>query len=73
MRHRAQQFLLFLDADVFKNVRRQIVRQHAKDDHLFVFRHIENYLSDVSRRQFAKHFAERREITGFNQAPDFGF
>ena len=73
VRHRAQQFLLFLNPEVFKNIRCQIVRQHPKDDHLFIFRHIEDYLGDIGRREFVENFAERREVTGVDQAPDFGF
>ena len=71
--HGAQQFLLFLDPEVFKNIRCQIVRQHPKDDHLFVFRQIENHFGHISRRPFAKHFTERREITRVDHAPDFRF
>ena len=71
--HRAQQFLLFLDPEVFKNIRRERGWQDAKDDHLFIFRHVEDYLGDIGRRPFAENFAERREVTGVDQAPDFGF
>ena len=50
--HRPQQFLLLLDADVFKNVRGQRGRQDAEDDDLFVFGKIENHLRHVGRRPF---------------------
>ena len=73
VRHGAQQFLLFLDADVFKNIRCQIVRQHPKDDDLFVFRQIQNHFGDISGWPFAKHFTERGEIPRFDHAPDFRF
>jgi hypothetical protein len=52
--HRAQQFLLFLDPDIFENLRRERRWEDAEDDHLFVFRHIEDDLCDISRRPFAK-------------------
>ena len=47
--------------------------EDAKDDHLFIFRHVEDYLGDIGRRPFAENFAERREVTGVDQALDFGF
>ena len=34
---------------------------------------IEDYLGDIGRREFAENFAERREVTGVDQALDFGF
>jgi len=37
------------------------------------FWHVKDYLSHIRRRPFAKHLAQRAEITGFDQAPDFGF
>ena len=73
VRHRAQQFLLFLDPDVFENLRCERRWEDAKDDHLFIFRHIEDYLGDIGRRPFAEKFTERPEIPGFDQALDFGF
>ena len=73
MRHRAQQRLLRVKVGVFKNIRCQRVRQDPKDDHLFVFRQIENYFGDISRRPFTKHFTQRREVAGLDHAPDFRF
>jgi hypothetical protein len=54
VRHRAQQLLLRLDVEIFKNVRRQRVRQDPEDDDLLVFRQIENDFGDIGRRPFAK-------------------
>jgi hypothetical protein len=71
MCHRAKQLLLGLDIEVFENIRRQRMRQNAKDDHLLVFRHIENHFGHICRRPFAKHLAQRAEIAGVNQALDF--
>jgi hypothetical protein len=65
--------LLFLNADVFENVSRQIMWQHAKDDYLFVFRQIQNHFGDIGRRPFTKHFSKRGKIPRFDHAPDFRF
>ena len=66
MSHRVQQFLLRVEIEIFKNVRRQRVRQNSKDDYLFVFRHIENHFGDVGRWPLAKHFAQCPEIAGID-------
>ena len=71
--HGAQQFLLRLDIEIFENIRRQRVRQDAKNDHLFVFRHVEDHLGHIGRRPFAKHLAQRAEIARVDQALDFRF
>jgi len=71
--HGTQQLLLRVEIEVFKNIRRQIVRQHAKDDHLFVFRQIEDHFSHIGRRPFPKHFTERREVPRFDHTSDFRF
>ncbi len=49
------------------------MRENPKNDDLFVFRHIEDYLGHIRRGPFTKHFAQRTEVSGFDQAPDFGF
>jgi hypothetical protein len=64
---------LRIEIKVFKNIRRKVMRQHAKDDHLFVFRQIDNHFSHISRRPFTKHFTERGEIPRLDHAPDFRF
>ena len=71
MGHGAQQFLLLLDANVFKNVRGKRVRQDAKDDDLLVFRKIEDHLGQVGRRPVAKHLAQSGEIARVDQALNF--
>ena len=54
---------------IFKNVRRQRMRQDAKDDHLFIFRHIEDDFRNIGRRPFAKHFAQRTRNFGRRSCP----
>ncbi len=73
MRHGTEQFLLRINIEIFENVRSQCMRQDAKDDDLFVFRQIENYLGDIGWRPFAKDFSQRGEVTRVDHAPDFGF
>ena len=68
-----QQFLLRIEIEIFENIRRERVRQDAKDDDLFIFRHIDNHLGDIGRRPVAKQLAQRREVAGVDQASDFGF
>ena len=65
--------LLRLDIEIFENIRRERVRQDAKDDHLFVFRQIEDDFGHIGWRPFAKEFAQRPEIPGVDHAPDFWF
>ena len=72
VRHRPQQILLLLDADVFKNIRRQCCRQHPEDNHLLVFRKIENHVGDIGRRPIGKQFAQRPEIARVDHALDLG-
>ena len=71
MRHRAQQFLLRIQIEIFKNVRRQRMRQDAKDDHLFISRHVENHFGHVRGGPLAKQLAQRAEIARVDQALDF--
>ena len=71
--HGAQQFLLRVDIEIFKDIRRQCMRQDAKDNHLFVFWQIQNHFGDIGGWPFAKHLTQRREITGVDHAPDLGF
>jgi len=71
VRHRTQQILLLLDADIFENVRRQRRRQHPEDDDLLVFRKIENHVRDVGRRPIGEQFAQCVEIALIDQAFDF--
>ena len=71
MRHPTEEMLLRIDIEIFKNIRRQIMRQHAEDDHLIVLLHIENHLRHVRRRPFRKQFAQAHEIARIDQALDF--
>ena len=72
VRHRTQESFLFLDVEIFENVRRQRRRQHAKDNHRIVVGKIKNYFGEIGRRKFAKDFAQRVEVTRLDQALDFG-
>ena len=72
MGHRAQQFLLRIQIEIFKNVRRQRMRQDAKDDDLFISWHVENHFGHVRGRPFGKQLAQRGEIPRVDQALDFG-
>ena len=47
VRHAAEQFLLRIHVEVFKNVRRQCRRQNAEDDDAIVCRQIENHFRYV--------------------------
>jgi hypothetical protein len=63
--------LLFLNPDVFEDVRGERRWQDPKDNHLLVFGKVENRFGYVGRCPFAKHFTQRPEITGVDQASDF--
>ena len=71
--HAAQQCLLRLNVDIFKDVRRQRRRQDAEEDDLIVFVHVEDHFRDIGRGPFAKHLAQRGEIARVDQALDFGY
>ena len=73
MRHGAQQFLLRIEIEIFKNIRRQVMWENPKNDDLFVFRHIEDHFGDIGGWPFTKQLAQRREIAGLDHAPDLGF
>ena len=60
VRHRPEQLLLRVDVEVFKNIRRQIMRQDAEDDDLFVFRQVEDDFGDIRRRPVAKELRATR-------------
>ena len=72
MGHRAQQFLLRIQIEIFKNVRRQRMRQDAKDDHLFISWHVENHFGHVHWGPFGKQLAQGAKIARVDQALDFG-
>ena len=71
--HGAQQLLLAPRSRDIQKHPPPGVRQDPKDDHLFVFRQIENHFGHISRRPFTKHFTQRREIARLDHAPDFRF
>ena len=66
-----KQFLLRLDLEVFENVGREIMRQDAEDDDLFLLRQIEDDFRDIRRRPFRKQLAQRGEISRVDQASNF--
>ena len=73
MSHGAQQCLLRLEIEIFENIRREPRWQDAKDDHLFVFRQIEDDFGDIGGWPFTKEFTQRAEIAGLDHAPDLWF
>ena len=58
LRHAAEELLLRIHLEIFENIRRQIVRQNAENDHLIVLLHIEDHLGHVGRRPFRKQLAQ---------------
>src|SRR5437763_15396495 len=62
-----------LVSDKLNIVGRVCRRQDSKNDDLDVFVHVEYHLSDIGRRPFAKHLAQRGKIARLDQAFDFGY
>ena len=48
--------LLRLDIEIFESIRRQVVRQDAKDDDLLVLRQVENDFGNVGRNVLRAHY-----------------
>ncbi len=71
VRHRAQEFLLRFDLEVFEDVGREVMRQQAEDDDLFFLGKIGDDFRDIGRRPFRKHLAQRGEVPRVDQASNF--